>query len=101
MATKNKPGQWDCYENAHPDEPMFVLLGRDPMAPLLVRLWADAREAQGESSAKVREARACADNQDAWAKEHLRKVTYPSEQALEDAILKAANQIKERRARSR
>lgn len=38
MGTKNNPGTFDCYANAAPDEPMFVLLGRDKHAPLLVRL---------------------------------------------------------------
>ena len=28
MATKEKLGQFDCYEKAEPDEPMFVLLAR-------------------------------------------------------------------------
>ena len=32
MATKNNPGKFDCYTNAEPDEPMFILLGRDPVA---------------------------------------------------------------------
>ena len=68
MATKNNPGKFDCYENAKPDEPMFVLLGRDPMAGYLVREWADWREATGEDPAKLAEARACADALDAWAR---------------------------------
>lgn len=37
MGTKNRPGTFDCYAAAGPDEPLFVLLGRDPVAPLLVR----------------------------------------------------------------
>ena len=32
-----------CFKAALPDEPAFVLLARDPMAPALVRLWAAAR----------------------------------------------------------
>jgi len=28
MATKKNPGEFDCYANAGPDEPMFVLLAR-------------------------------------------------------------------------
>ncbi len=67
MATKKNPGKFDCYANAKPDEPMFVLLGRDAMAGALVRLWADMREVRGEDPAKVAEARACADTLDAWA----------------------------------
>jgi hypothetical protein len=60
MGTKKKPGVYDCYANAEPDEPMFVLLGRDPQAPALVEHWAGVREANGEDAAKVAEARACA-----------------------------------------
>jgi len=44
MATKNKPGAYDCYTNAEPDEPMFVLLARDELAPALVRIWAMVRD---------------------------------------------------------
>jgi len=43
MGTKENPGKYDCYANARPDEPMFVLLGRDPSAALLVFLWAKTR----------------------------------------------------------
>ncbi len=39
MGTKNKPGEFDCYKNAEPDEPMFVLLGRDPTASMVVAFW--------------------------------------------------------------
>lgn len=68
MGTKNNPGNFDCYANAHPDEPMFVLLGRDPMAGHLTRLWASLRVGAGESEEKVAEARQCADALDAWAR---------------------------------
>lgn len=40
MGTKNNPGKFDCYAKADPDEPMFILLGRDPLAPSLVLMWA-------------------------------------------------------------
>ncbi len=43
MATKNNPGKFDCYANAEPDEPMFVLLGRDPAAPEAIFQWASER----------------------------------------------------------
>ena len=39
MATKQKPGEFDCYANAKDDEPMFVLLARDKSAPAAVRYW--------------------------------------------------------------
>ncbi len=61
MGTKRNPGKFDCYESAGPDEPMFVLLGRDPSAPLLVELWAAMRSDAGEQPEKVREAISCAD----------------------------------------
>lgn len=59
MGTKNNPGAFDCYTNAEPDEPMFVLLGRDKHAPALVWLWAILRELDQEDPAKVHEARQC------------------------------------------
>lgn len=68
MGTKNDPGQFDCYANAEPDEPMFVLLGRDRHAPALVWLWALMRHAEGEDETKVAEALDCANKMDA----HLR-----------------------------
>lgn len=68
MTTKNNPGAYDCYSKAEPDEPMFVLLGRDPMAGALVRAWAELRRMSGEAEGKVAEARACAVAMDEWAK---------------------------------
>jgi hypothetical protein len=67
MGTKNNPGKYDCYANAAPDEPMFVLLGRDPCAPILVQLWALIREEMGEDVAVVREAIDCAAMMEVWA----------------------------------
>ena len=66
MGTKNNPGQFDCYANAEPDEPMFVLLGRDKHAPLLVRLWADLRRMEGEDPEKVAEAIRCVNLMDTF-----------------------------------
>lgn len=66
MGTKNKPGTYDCYANAHPDEPMFILLGRDPTASDLVERWASQRERERGPSAKVEEARACAKAMREW-----------------------------------
>jgi hypothetical protein len=62
VATKNNPGKFDCYENAKPDEPMFILLGRDPTAWLLVRIWCALRDELGTASdEQIEEAQACAD----------------------------------------
>lgn len=66
MGTKLKPGKFDCYANAAPDEPMFVLLARDPFAPILVRLWADLREHAAGNPSKVGEARTCATEMEVW-----------------------------------
>ena len=64
MGTKNNPGTFDCYASAMPNEPMFILIGRDPDAPHLVRAWAHRRSARpGETTAaKVEEALTCADD---------------------------------------
>lgn len=44
MATKNNPGAFDCFANAKPDEPIFILLARDELAPWVVAIWAAARD---------------------------------------------------------
>lgn len=94
MATKNKPGRYDCYANAEPDEPMFVLLARDDLAPYVIRIWAALRSARANSGSKseiteaieaaleivyektcmsidkFNEARECANDMEAWRKAH-------------------------------
>lgn len=66
MGTKRNPGKFDCYEAAAPDEPMFVLLGRDKHAPMLVELWAEMRRLDGESIVKIVEAEDCAEAMRRW-----------------------------------
>jgi len=82
MGTKNDPGAFDCYANAEPDEPMFVLLGRDKHAPTLVWLWGTLRELDGEDATKVAEARACAAAMMKWAHDHDRPVVGFGQAAL-------------------
>jgi hypothetical protein len=75
MGTKRQPGAFDAWEKAEEDEPMFVLLARDPLAPAVIEAWATLREAEIEAQmaanlmskadenrewSKVDEARACA-----------------------------------------
>ena len=61
MGTKNAPGQFDCYAKAAPDEPLFVLLARDPLAPTLVEQWAYQRmQTAGPDDPKIEEAFECA-----------------------------------------
>ncbi len=73
MGSKTNPGIYDCYSNALPDEPMFILLARDPDAPSLIEWWADNRESaidqklRPESDrAMVAEARKCAKDMRTW-----------------------------------
>jgi hypothetical protein len=73
MGTKNSPGQFDCYAKAEPDEPMFVLLARDPAAPDLVESWANRRLAMindglkpESDKAMITEARQCAEAMRVW-----------------------------------
>jgi hypothetical protein len=80
MGTKNHPGKFDFYANADPDEPMFVLLGRDPHAPDAVRNWADDREASIRAGIKptedmrmVWEARECAAAMEKYAIERRQR----------------------------
>jgi hypothetical protein len=70
MATKNNPGQYDCYANAGPDEPLFTLLGRDPMGPHLVELWRLLRAREYEK-AKIQLDRAI------WTMQNVKKNTIP------------------------
>ena len=53
MGTKNNPGTFDCYQNAAPDEPMFVLLARDPLAAHLVSIWSKLRYGDVEAASAV------------------------------------------------
>jgi len=73
MGTKLQPGNFDCYANAEPDEPMFILLARDLSAPHVVRGWAINRELainlkqKPESDrAAVKEAFDCAEAMVKW-----------------------------------
>ncbi len=62
-----------CLDAAMPDEPMFVLLARDPNMPALVRLWASIRRTQIAEGARpttdlsqVEEAERLADRAVRW-----------------------------------
>lgn len=72
MGSKINPGAFDCYAAAADDEPMFVLLARDPSAPAAIRSWAEDRlnRAAGRptdrESLKIAEAMACAKAMEEW-----------------------------------
>jgi hypothetical protein len=53
MGTKNNPGKFDCLAKAEPDEPFFVLLGRDPQAAHLVSIWSKVRAGDVEAARAV------------------------------------------------
>lgn len=69
MATKNNPGDFDCYANAEPDEPMFILLGRDPAADACILLWVRLRLLLGQSKddPQIQEALKCAEQMAEYA----------------------------------
>lgn len=60
MGTKNDPGEFDCYANAEPDEPMFVLLARDERAAQVVEYWAHLHSLTSANAEKTTEALQCA-----------------------------------------
>lgn len=77
MGSKNEPGKFDCYANALPDEPMFILLARDPDAPFHVFEWAlrrehaiNAGERPESDRAMVAEAKECAEKMRQWRREN-------------------------------
>lgn len=77
MGTKNNPGKFDCHSRAEPDEPMFVLLGRDPTASLVVTFWRAVRAQLGKDgfeSEKSLEAKQCAVAMEQWARSHGKDV---------------------------
>ena len=43
MGTKNKPGQFDCWNKLWPDEPYFLIMGRDIALPDTVEFWRNIR----------------------------------------------------------
>lgn len=74
MGTKNNPGKFDCYARAELDEPVFVLLGRDPVASLVVEYWMMLRERLGKTEKEVLgEAETCAVSMQNWAKKKGRQ----------------------------
>lgn len=64
MATKNSG--IPCYDNAAPDEPLFVLRAQDMLAPEMVREWAYRAKVMGVPDEKTDEARRCADQMEDW-----------------------------------
>lgn len=79
MGTKNNPGPFDCYAKADPDEPLFILRAKDPLAPALVRMWAHVREVYDGrlgliDSRKYLEAHDCAREMENWRAKNIRQL---------------------------
>lgn len=55
-----------CLNKAQDDEPIFVLRANDPLAPMVVRLWADAAHVMGISKVKVHEAQMLSLQMEEW-----------------------------------
>lgn len=87
METKRNPSPFDCYDKADPDEPMFVLLGRDPLAGPLVALWAQAR-ARMRPGGKVDAARECGVHMHNWCSRVARRQPASASDILTDEMLK-------------
>ena len=81
MGTKNNPGRYDCHSLAHPDEPIFTLRAKDPLAPALIRSWVELRKmaftdagvgflpSRNRELEKQLEALLCADAMEHWRKD--------------------------------
>ncbi len=67
MSTKANPGSFDCFAKADPDEPMFVLLGRDAAAMFAVLFWAQLRVLMYGVSDQITEAQATSEAMRDWA----------------------------------
>ena len=100
MGTKLNPGKFDCYANAEPNEPIFVLMGRDPIAPILIGLWATLKEyldgfgPEGRGTDQTNEARKCAREMEQWCqddeslmRQRLTRFIYADEIRTRHAIL--------------
>jgi len=93
MGTKNNPGNFDCYGNADPDEPMFILLARDAAAPCAVEKWIEYREALIRLGIKpetdhvmLDEARSCAAAMREWREKNRPPLCIPGDK-LRDVML--------------
>ena len=92
MGTKNNPSlKFNCYVAADPDEPMFVLLGRDPIAPFLVGWWVGLKSTHDPSAdpEKLKEAMETARAMDDW----LLKLGKEEKLKLRDLINQEAMRI--------
>lgn len=76
MATKKEElaNPNGCLNRSQDDEPIFVLVARDALAPEVVRLWAEKAILLGTPAAKVDEALELVAQMEAWQAAHFSKV---------------------------
>lgn len=81
VVKKEEDGQWvkyedvdNCLKKSAEDEPVFVLVARDALAPAIVRYWAAVASNKGVPKEKWEEALACADAMDDWQRKHGSKL---------------------------
>lgn len=62
-----------CLNKASLDEPLFVLRGKDRLAPAVVRFWAElAEKEKAHEDYKIAEANLCAGEMETWRAEHMK-----------------------------
>ncbi len=59
-----------CLGRSAPDEPVFILAASDPLAPVLVQMWAVAAKAYGHSNVAVNDAMTVRDAMNFWRTKH-------------------------------
>lgn len=89
MATKHTD---DCFHKAEDDEELFTLLARDPIAPVLVRIWVALSDPSRQPLARINEAARCATKMDDWRKEHR---PHKTDQPLESLANHIADRVVE------
>lgn len=89
MGTKTNPSKFDCYAKLEPDEPYFVLMGRDPVACAVVEFWTVLRERLCDNSeGQIEEARECGRQMARYA------VALGKEEKVQGALELAAELVK-------
>jgi hypothetical protein len=87
MGTKNNPGPYNCYAHAEPDEPIFVLRGKDPAAHIVVAFWAAlSKQLHNQSEEKMMEASKTAAEMRKWAESKGKEVLVETARALVENV---------------
>ncbi len=74
MNTLENPSKHDCRKKLLPDEPIFILRGKDPNASKTIHYWvAGYLQRGGRNLKKVCEALDLAQQMEEWRKEHIKK----------------------------